>query len=85
MGASLTLAISIITSLLPLIKAGTQAYKDITEARDAIKTAQAAGRDLTNEEFTAFMAKAYAAGNELRDLAAAADAETIPPAPEATP
>jgi len=79
-GSAITLAISIITSLLPLIKAGTQAYSDIVAARDAIKKAQAEGRDLTNEEFAAFMAKSYAAGKELADLAAAADAELNPPA-----
>jgi hypothetical protein len=83
MGSAITLAISIITSLLPLIKAGTQAYHDITAARDAIKKAQAEGRDLTNDEFTAFMAKSYAAGKELSDLAAAADAELHPVPPAA--
>ena len=76
MPASLTLAISIITSLLPLMKAGTQAYADIRAARDAIKAAQAAGRDLTFDEFAAFMAKADAASSELAALAAAAEAET---------
>ena len=78
MGASITLAISIITSLLPLVKAGTQAYHDITAARDAIKKAQAEGRDLTSDEFAAFMAKSYAAGKELSDLAAAAETELKP-------
>jgi len=75
MPASLTLAISIITSLLPLVKAGTQAYADIRAARDAIKSAQAEGRDLTTDEFVAFMAKADSAGGELAALAAAAEAE----------
>jgi len=76
MPASLTLAISIITSLLPVVKAGTQAYADIKAARDAINAAQAEGRDLTTDEFIAFMAKADAAGTELAALAAAAEAET---------
>ena len=75
MSASLTLAISIITSLLPLVKAGTQAYADIKAVRDAIKAAQAEGRDLTADEFATFMAKADAAGTELAALAAAAEAE----------
>jgi len=75
MPASLTLAISIITSLLPLVKAGTQAHADIKAVRDAIKAAQAEGRDLTADEFAAFMAKADAAGSELAALAAAAEAE----------
>jgi len=75
MPASLTLAISIITSLLPLVKAGTQAYADIKAVRDAINAAHAEGRDLTADEFAAFMAKADAAGTELAVLAAAAEAE----------
>jgi len=75
MPASLTLAISIITSLLPLVKAGTQAYADIKAVRDAIKAAQDEGRDLSADEFAAFMAKTDAAGTDLAALAAAADAE----------
>jgi len=75
MPASLTLAISIISSLLPLVKADTQACADIRAVRDAIEAAQAEGRDLTADEFAAFMAKADAAGNELAALAAAAELE----------
>jgi hypothetical protein len=82
MGAALTLSISVISSLLPLIKQGTDAWKAISEARDAIKAAQAANRDLTTDEFLDLMTRCHAAGNELQALAAAAEAELL--AKEAT-
>jgi len=75
MGGALALSISVIGSLLPLVKQGTEAWKAISEARDAIKHAQASGVDLTADEFASLMAKCHAAGNDLQALAAAAEAE----------
>ena len=83
MGGALALSISVIGSLLPLIKQGTEAWKAISEARDAIKKAQASGVDLTADEFTALMQKCHAAGNDLQALAAAAEAELAAQVPKA--
>jgi len=81
MGAAVTLAISIITGLLPLVRAGSDAWKAITEARDAMKKAQTEGRDLTTEEFTKLMALNYAPGDELQVIAGEADEKLIAESP----
>jgi hypothetical protein len=77
MGAALTLSISVISSLLPLIRQGTDAWRAISEARDAIKAAQDANRDLSTEEFLDLMTRCRNAGNELQTLAATAETELL--------
>lgn len=72
MPGGLFVAIQIIQALLPLVSAGTKAYKDIQEATSAIKDAQAAGRDLTADDVAKFIGYADAAGRQIADLAAQA-------------
>ena len=75
MPAALTVAIQIISALIPLVSAGSKAYAEIRDSLSVIKQAQDAGRDLTDEEFVALVAKATAAGDDLAQLAKAAEAE----------
>lgn len=84
MGNSVTLAISIITGFLSVVRAGSDAWKAISEARDTMNKAQAEDRDLTDEEFTKLMALNYAPGDELQEIAEHADETLIAELPGKT-
>ena len=67
--ASVTVLLSVVSSLLPLVKQASQTYAELKSVYDSVRAAHAENRDLTDEEFTTLMARLRAAGDELDALA----------------
>lgn len=70
--ASVTVLLSVVASILPLIKQASQTYTELRDIYESVRAAHAENRDLSDEEFTALMARLRSAGDELERLASQA-------------